>query len=131
LCFPEAPSPVHNEQTRRWEGGNWLPEENKSIASISTIPEGKGGCEKACKTRKRKNLPAANNTDNASQFLQSAETYEFFWRLCQEDNSCLVGAGEEILKDCQCLNEFGEATAILEALKAAGQDIICSDGVKQ
>ena len=45
--------------------------------------------------------------------------------------SCPAGAGEEIIKDCQCIDEFAETFTLLESLKEAGKDAICSSGEKK
>jgi len=40
-------------------------------------------------------------------------------------------AGEEIIKDCQCIDEFAETFTLLETIREAGQDAICSSGAKK
>jgi hypothetical protein len=44
---------------------------------------------------------------------------------------CPAGDGEEIITDCQCVNEFAEAAAIMQTLRLGAQDMICSDGTKK
>ena len=37
---------------------------------------------------------------------------------------------EQIVKDCQCINEFAEAAVIMQSLRQAGKDLICTSGQK-
>ena len=42
-----------------------------------------------------------------------------------------AASGEEIVIDCQCINEFAEAATVIQTLRLAGKDNICSSGQKQ
>lgn len=90
--------------------------------------DAKSSCEKACKSRKLKPDARVSATGTASQYQNNPNSYDTFYKTCWDD-TCPVEAGEEIIKNCQCLNEFGEAAAIMQALRKAGQEFICSDGV--
>ncbi len=39
-----------------------------------------------------------------------------------------AGDDEEMLKDCQCVNEFAEAALVMQSLRMGGQDLVCSSG---
>ena len=89
-------------------------------------------CSNVCKTRKPKEDSQASQTGVTSQYRKDVTTYDFYYRQCYPSTTtCPAGAGEEILKDCQCINEFAETFTLLESLKEAGKDSICSSGVKQ
>lgn len=89
-----------------------------------------GSCRKACKTRKPVTNTTVSQYGTAAQMQASNTTYEFYYRECQND-VCPIGSGEELVKNCQCINDFAEAASIIAALDAAGKDMICSSGVKQ
>jgi len=89
-------------------------------------------CSKVCKTRKLKQDTQATQSGTTSQYRKDITTYEFYYRQCYpQANVCPAGAGEEILKDCQCIDEFAETFTLLETLKEAGEDAICSSGAKK
>jgi hypothetical protein len=85
-------------------------------------------CEKACKTRRSTQDTQAVLAGHSDQFKTSTDSYDILYHTCVNDQ-CPTEPGEEILKDCQCLNEFAEAATIIQMLRLAGQDTICSDGV--
>ncbi len=88
-------------------------------------------CANVCKTRKPKQDTQATQSGTPSQYRSNIMTYDFYYRQCYPSPSvCPAGAGEEIIIDCQCINEFAETFALVESLQAAGQDSICSSGVK-
>ena len=89
-------------------------------------------CSKVCKTRKPKQDTQATQSGTTSQYRRDVTTYEFYYRQCYPSaNICPAGNGEEILKDCQCINEFAETFTLVEALVQAGKDSICSSGAKK
>ena len=87
-------------------------------------------CEPACKTRLAKNDTQVTTTGTVTDVRVPSQSYDIFYRSCV-DNVCPAEAGEEILKDCQCLNEFVEAGATIQALRLAGKDSICSSNQKK
>jgi len=89
-------------------------------------------CSKVCKTRKLKQDSQATQSGVTAQYRKDITTYEFYYRQCYPNPTvCPAGSGEEILKDCQCIDEFAETFSLIEALKEAGQDTVCSSGVKK
>lgn len=85
-------------------------------------------CEKACKTRRPTQDTRAVLVGHSEQFKTGTDSIDILYHSCVDDR-CPAGPGEEILKDCQCLNEFAEAATVMQMLRLAGQDTICSDGV--
>jgi hypothetical protein len=105
---------MYYQDLRKDASGNWISEGVNS--------------EKACKTRKPKADTQAGISGQAGQYQTSTLSYDFFYKTCV-NNSCPLGPGEELLNDCQCIGEFGEAAAVMQTLRTAGRDIICSSGV--
>ena len=85
-------------------------------------------CEKACKTRKLVDNTETTVTVRKDSYV-TPTSYQYFYKTCT-DAGCPLGAFEEILKDCQCINEFAEAAVIMQSLRQAGRDLICSTGQK-
>lgn len=87
-------------------------------------------CENACKTRK----PKEDTQVSLSGVISDNRTagtadYDFFYRTCN-NNVCPAEPGEEIITPCQCINEFAQAATIMQTLRVAGKDNICSSGTK-
>jgi hypothetical protein len=72
----------------------------------------------------------AGQTGHRGEIAETTRSWDFYYKRCIDD-ACPLDPGEEIVKECQCTNDFAEATTVLEALNAAGKDIICSDGVRK
>ncbi len=104
--------------------------ENVSTTDMQTLGKEFSICEQACKLRKPADNTKASTYGNASQVQNSSVTYNMIYKRCT-DSGCPVGDGEELLKDCQCINEFAEAVSILAVLGAASNDATCSSGVLQ
>jgi hypothetical protein len=111
----------------RKEDGGWVSEEGE--ISLSSLPANEV-CEKACKTRLPKEDTQAGQAGHRGEIAETTRSWDFYYKRCIDD-TCPLDPGEEIVKDCQCTNDFAEATTVLEALNAAGKDIICSDGVRK
>ncbi len=87
-------------------------------------------CEAICKTR----APKAN-TDAAPAGVvgdkQNAPTgYDTFYHACSADNACPAGPGEEIVSACGCLDDFPEAVVMMQTVRLAGADLVCTGTVR-
>ena len=87
-------------------------------------------CEVACKTRIAKNDTQVTTTGTVTDMRVPARSYDIFYKTCIS-NSCPADPGEEIVIDCQCINEFAEAATVIQSLRLAGKDNICSSGRKK
>lgn len=87
-------------------------------------------CTQACKTRKAAADTQVGLTAKATDYQANPTTYDFYYYQCQ-GGQCPAGAGETIIMDCQCINEFAEAATVQILLDNAGKDTICSSGQKQ
>ena len=92
--------------------------------------EPRAECEIACKTRTVKNDTQVTTAGTVTDLRVPAVSYDIFYKTCI-DNRCPVEQGEEIVIDCQCLNEFAEAASVIQTLRLAGKDNVCSSGQKQ
>ena len=87
-------------------------------------------CEPICKTRK-----ASMNTAAAPAGVVGAQqnvpaSYDSFYHACSSDNVCPVGDGEELVAACGCLDDFPEAVAMMQTVRLAGADLVCTGEVR-
>ena len=112
--------------------GNWTTSAvNSGLGVESDNSTSYGDCEQACKTEKPATNTQAAEVQNASQVDASTAGYDFFYKPCVLSGgnyTCPIGPGETIVTNCQCLNEFGEAASLMQSMRMAGQDMICSNG---
>ncbi|EMC9487476.1 conjugal transfer protein TraN [Salmonella enterica] len=88
-----------------------------------------GDCINMCKTRKPKQTPDMAVSGQVDKNNKTGVIkYDNFYYECDATNKCPAEPGEEVIKACQCLNEFAEASAIMQVIRQAGQDMICSSG---
>ncbi|MBB6117752.1 hypothetical protein F4826_004731 [Rahnella inusitata] len=92
-----------------------------------------GSCVNVCKTRKVKETPemmVSGTTDKDR--VKGNVQYNYYYHECDAvngaPNQCPADPGEEVVKACQCMNEFAEAAAIMQTMRQAGSDMICSSG---
>jgi hypothetical protein len=115
----------------------WVTQGNSFSAGVAQT-QSYSACDNVCKTE----IPVQNSqvqqsassptTDIPSQYQNNTASYNFYYRKCYPDPTlCPVGPGEQIVIDCQCINEFANTFTLLETLKEAGQSAVCSSGVKQ
>ncbi|MDO3377085.1 hypothetical protein [Geoalkalibacter halelectricus] len=120
----EAQGRLSFEDRRRDAQGAWVDSSHAAdLPQAAVIEE----CEPVCKTRRPKVEAQVAVAGTAVQARTEPLSFEFFYRPCREMR-CPVEPGEEIVQDCRCLNEFAEAAAIMQTLRLAGRDQICSDG---
>ncbi len=114
---------------RKDSQGSWLPETQNTITIANRVSTDTA-CVKACKTRR----PVSNNEVTVgavkSAVSNSATTWSFYYKECAND-VCPAGDAEEILKSCQCLNDFADAAVIMQTIRLGAQDLICSDGTRK
>lgn len=111
-------------QDQRLEEGAWV----AASGEIEMMPlPVQDDCEKACKTRRPTRDSRAVLPGHSGQLKTDTASYDILYHACV-DGRCPAGPDEEILKDCQCLNEFAEAASMMQMLRLAGQDTLCSDG---
>lgn len=117
-------SSFYYKDLRKDDNGNWF---NEDVTTHLGGREVYGDCEQACKVQKGKTDTQASETGNTSQYRVSTQSNTFLYKVCTA-GSCPADADEQIVKDCQCINEFAEAASIMQSLRTAGQDMVCSSG---
>jgi len=83
-------------------------------------------CEPICKTR----APKANSEVAIDGVVGAKQNdpagWDIFYHGCTADNQCPVGAGEEIVSACGCLDDFPEAVTMMQTVRLAGADLVCT-----
>ncbi|NVM20255.1 MAG: conjugal transfer protein TraN [Desulfobacterales bacterium] len=104
------------------------PETGLATPRTTDLPERSAGetCEKACKLRKPVEDTEAGVPGTTADYRTTVNSYTYVYRKCEGD-VCPVEDGEEIVKDCACLNDFGEAASVMQVLDDAGDDLICTE----
>ncbi|MFK4873828.1 hypothetical protein [Novosphingobium sp. ZW T3_23] len=84
-------------------------------------------CEPICKTRKA----AANDGVAVDGIVADRQNLpvgeEIHFHACTDDNRCPAGPGEDIVSACGCLDDFPEAAAMMQTVRLAGADLVCTE----
>ena len=83
-------------------------------------------CEPLCKTR----APKLNNAAAPAGVIGNSQNdpagWDYFYHSCSADNVCPIGPGEEVLSACGCLDDFPEAVVMMQTVRLAGADLVCT-----
>lgn len=121
-------SSLYYRDYRKDDDGQWI-YEDKTYDMTGVYRPATDTCHKACKTRKQVNDTQTNVTAMKEDYLKSTASYNFFYKQCSSAG-CPLGENEELILDCRCINEFAEAAVIMQSLRQAGKDLICSSEEK-
>ncbi len=83
-------------------------------------------CEPVCKTRR----PRVSNAAAPAGVMASQQNDPMGWDIsyhgCTADLACPTEAGEEIVSACGCLDDFPEAVVLMQTVRLAGADLVCT-----
>lgn len=98
-------------------------------------------CTLSCKTRKPRVANDVSHQGVASVEHHALKTvYDYFYRECtlaspvnglEPAPECPVEDGEQIVTSCQCIDEFNDVTANVQAVRLASRDMVCSTGIPE
>lgn len=127
---PSGGNYVYNDETLN-ASGSWVQTSNNPLDMQSL--DSYGDCESACEVKAPiANTQAGINTNVTQNAMPATtQTFNFYYRTCTGGSTCPVNAGETIVQNCQCLNQFADAASIMQTLRMGGQDIVCSSGTPQ
>lgn len=114
------------DRTRQADGSMSVTTRPFSLPDRGSVP----ACEAICKTRapKTNNDAAIDGVVGARQNDPSG--FDTFYHSCDSGNRCPVGHGEEIVSACGCLDDFPEAVAMMQTVRLAGADLVCTDSAR-
>jgi hypothetical protein len=121
---------TYNDETQN-ASGSWVQTTNNPLDMQSLTSY--GSCESACEVKApTANTQAGINMNITQNALPSTTaTFNFYYRTCPDGVTCPVNAGETIMQNCQCLDQFANAAGVMQTLRMGGQDIVCSSGTPQ
>lgn len=83
-------------------------------------------CESVCKTRAPKVNTGASPAGVVGTQQNDPAGYDTFYHSCTTDNVCPADDGEEIVSACGCLDDFPEAVVVMQTVRLAGADLVCT-----
>lgn len=93
-----------------------------SLPDRGSVP----ACEPICKTRAPSvNAQAAPQGVVGNQQNDPA-SFDTFYHSCGSENVCPLGPGEELVSACGCLDDFPEAVVMMQTVRLAGADLLCT-----
>ncbi len=99
-----------------------------SSASMNILDEVKvEPCQQLCKTKKPRLANDVARSGPVKNLQVDTTTYDFFYHQCLF--GCPMGQGEILVKPCGCVNEFAEAAAMMQTVRMAGGDTVCTSGI--
>lgn len=87
-------------------------------------------CEAVCKTRAPRINTAAAPAGVVGDRQNDPASYDSFYHSCDAANRCPTGPGEEIVSACGCLDDFPEAVVMMQTVRLAGADLVCTRAVQ-
>jgi len=116
---------LYYQDLRKDEHGNWITEDvNQGLGKRTTSSD----CELVCKAKRLTQDTQVTTVGHTADLRDNIATNVFTYKACIH-NACPLAADETLEKDCQCINDFGEAASTMQVLRLLEKDMICSDGV--
>jgi hypothetical protein len=97
-----------------------------ALPDRGTVP----ACEPICKTRAPRVNTAAAPAGVVGSQQNNPASFDTFYHSCSTDNVCPTGPGEEIVSACGCLDDFPEAVVMMQTVRLAGADLVCTGTVR-
>jgi len=96
--------------------------QNFQYPDVEEIPD----CETACKI-----MRPIKNTDvlldgTVSDYKRSNDSFKYVVVPCGFNGVCPVESGDNLITDCSCISSFAEMVSVMEGLRMAGEDMVCS-----
>ncbi len=107
--------------------GEWIEDTANTLAMPTLTPV--APCIQACKTAKTIEANDVAGLGVTEDNRTMSTTIENAYYECNAEGVCPAGTDEIITTACQCMNNFAEATAIMQSMRLAGRDMICTSGV--
>ncbi len=115
----------------RYENGTWVNVNYSNQKVDVSLSQGES-CVQICKVKiplSKVPVQSDNYDTHPRTDITSSTLYREEYREC-ENGICPINtdAGEEMITSCGCLSAFNDAAAMLQAIRLASQDMICSSG---
>lgn len=87
-------------------------------------------CTLRCKVTKSEAENDVLVSGVSNDYVTEPEQSEIIYHECK-NNTCPIKQGEQILQDCGCLNGFADTAVMMQTIRMAGSDLLCSSGQKK
>lgn len=105
---------------------SWSYTDNGQTYNIGiTMEENDNQCMKICKVRKAASEASARADATTADFRYSSGSILYLYKTCV-DGQCPVSPGETLVRGCGCISDFNLAYGVMEALRQAAGDQVCS-----
>lgn len=103
--------------------GNW-----STSAGSATLPppEPDPGRTPICKTRKPATGAAMGQNGAVTNTNSTGIAWDYTYRECTDGTTCPVEAGETVVSACSTQSNFAEAASVMQTIRQAGQDMVCT-----
>lgn len=116
-------SGAFTDKTRDPDTGNWSTH-SSSVALPS--PQAEPGRAPVCKTRRPRPGSAMGADGAVSTLNATGVAWDYTYRECTDSTTCPVQPDETIVSDCNTGSNFAEAAAMMQTIRMAGQDLVCT-----
>jgi hypothetical protein len=113
---------------RASQAGNTPLEISGELSVFDEIPVER--CTLQCKVRKVRHANDVTVFGLTSDELEENRRSEVTFRQCVENN-CVLDDDEEMVQECGCINGFNDVAIMMQLIRMAGSDMICSSGQRQ
>jgi hypothetical protein len=83
-------------------------------------------CEPICKTRAPHVNTAATPAGVTGAQQNDPTGWDSFYHSCDAAGVCPLGPSEEVVSACGCLDDFPEAVVMMQSVRLAGADMVCT-----
>lgn len=83
-------------------------------------------CELACKIMRPIENTNVLHEGIVTDFKTDNESFQYIVEPCDENGVCPTEPGDTIVTECECISSFHEMVSIMEGLKMASDDMVCS-----
>ncbi|MBN8818672.1 MAG: hypothetical protein J0I80_08125 [Sphingomonas sp.] len=97
-----------------------------SVPDRGSVP----ACEPVCKTRAPRASQGAAPAGIVAAQQNAPSGFDTFYHACDAANVCPLGPGEELISACGCLDDFPEAVVMMQTVRLAGADLVCTQAVR-
>ncbi len=117
---------INYSDLRKDSNGAWIASTGSIALPGRDLP---ADCEQACQVRKNKQDTQIGANGVMSEARETSSSHDDVFRICVDNGTtCPVEAGETIVANCKCTDQFSSAATVMQSLRMAGNDNICASG---
>jgi hypothetical protein len=102
--------------------------ENSTVNVVPYYAYAENSCVSVCKTKVDVPQNSISTNGTTGELAETPMISKYSYKECSLDNVCPIESGEQIVQACSCSSDFANATAIMQSVRLAGQDMMCTSG---